>query len=99
MEGINPQERALGKLRCELQEKLRQRQSPHFNLWKKEFIQQAITVAACQRKEVAMRLPLRLLHTCQRGRKRYQEYGPVITDLLADVDTQITDRQRHAMVA
>jgi transposase len=76
----------------------RHRQSPHFNLRKKEFIQQAINVAACQRKEAAMRLPLKPLHTCQRGRKRHQECGAV-TNLVADVDAQITDQQRYAMAA
>jgi hypothetical protein len=52
----------------------RHRQAPHFNLRKEEFIEQAITVAACRRKETAMQAPPQPFHTCQRGRAGEQRY-------------------------
>jgi transposase len=48
----------------------RHRQSPHFNLRKKESIENSITVIACLRKAAAVQPPLGPYHTCQRGRKR-----------------------------
>ncbi len=44
-------------------------QAPHFNLRNKVYIEQAITVTACLRKEAATRPPAQPFHTCQRGRK------------------------------
>jgi transposase len=46
----------------------RHSQAPHFNLRKKERIEAAITVAACLRKDAALRPAAPRLHTCQRGR-------------------------------
>jgi len=44
-------------------------QAPHFNLRKKEHIENAINVAAHLRKDRASRPPARPFHTCQRGRR------------------------------
>jgi transposase len=48
----------------------RHRQAPHFNLRKKESIENSFNVIACLRKAAAMQPPLAPYHTCQRGRKR-----------------------------
>jgi transposase len=75
----------------------RHRQAPHFNLRKQEFIEQAITVAACQRKEAAMQPPPQPFHTCQRGRKRRQESDTASPTLFVDVRMQGTHLPRYAM--
>jgi transposase-like protein len=48
----------------------RHRQAPHFNLRKKESIENSFNVIACLRKATAVQPPLEPYHTCQRGRKR-----------------------------
>jgi lambda repressor-like predicted transcriptional regulator len=48
----------------------RHRQAPHFNLRKKESIENSFNVIACLRKAAAVQPPLEPYHTCQRGRKR-----------------------------
>lgn len=75
----------------------RHRQAPHFNLRKQEFIEQAITVAACQRKEAAMQPPPQPFHICQRGRKRRQESDTASPTLFVDVRMQATHLPRYAM--
>lgn len=51
----------------------RHRQAPHFNLRKKENIEQAINVAACMHKERVTRPLDQRLPLCQRGRRHTQE--------------------------
>ena len=51
----------------------RHRQAPHFNLRKKESIENAINVIACLRKAAAVQPPLGPYHTCQRGRKKREQ--------------------------
>jgi transposase-like protein len=48
----------------------RHHQAPHFNLRKKESIENSINVIACLRKAGAVQPPPGPYHTCQRGRKR-----------------------------
>jgi transposase-like protein len=48
----------------------RHRQAPHFNLRKRESIENSINVIACLRKAAALQPPLGPYHTCQRGRKK-----------------------------
>lgn len=48
----------------------RHRQAPHFNLRKKESIENAINVLVGLRKRAAVEPPSRRFHTCQRGRKQ-----------------------------
>jgi transposase len=48
----------------------RHRQAPHFNLRKKESIENSINVTACFRKAAAVQPQPGPYHTCQRGRKR-----------------------------
>jgi transposase-like protein len=50
----------------------RHRQAPHFNLPKKEVIENSINVAASLRKKAALQPPSQPFHTCQRGRKKQQ---------------------------
>jgi transposase len=51
----------------------RHRQAPHFNLRKKEVIENSINVAACLGKKAALQPPSQPFHTCQRGRKKQQQ--------------------------
>ena len=55
----------------------RHRQAPHFNLRKRENIENAIDVAACLHKEAALRPKPEAFHSCQRGRHPRQEPLPV----------------------
>jgi hypothetical protein len=48
----------------------RHRQAPHFNLRRKESIENSINVIVCLRKAAAVQPPLGPYHTCQRGRKK-----------------------------
>lgn len=45
-------------------------QAPHFNLRTEESIENALNIAACLRKEKALRPELEPFHSCQRGRRR-----------------------------
>jgi transposase len=47
----------------------RHRQAPHFNLRKKESIENAINELACSRKKTAEKPSGHPIHTCQRGRR------------------------------
>lgn len=51
----------------------RHRQAPHFNLRKKEVIENSINVAACLGKKAVLQPPSQSFHTCQRGRKKQQQ--------------------------
>jgi transposase len=75
----------------------RHRQASYFNLRKPEFIEQAITVAAFQRKEAAMQPPPQPFHTCQRGRKPRQEPDTAASILFGDVYAQTRELPRCAM--
>jgi transposase-like protein len=47
----------------------RHRQAPHYNLRRKDSIENSINVVACLRKATTLQPPLGPYHTCQRGRK------------------------------
>jgi transposase/transposase-like protein len=49
-------------------------QAPHFNLRKKESIENAINVTVCSRMNAALQSLSQPFHTCQRGRKQRQEH-------------------------
>jgi transposase len=54
----------------------RHRQAPHFNLRKKESIENSINVITCLRKATVLQPPPGRYHTCQRGRKRRDQTNP-----------------------
>jgi transposase-like protein len=61
----------------------RHRQAPHFNLRKKESIENSINVIACLRKAAVVQPPLGPYHTCQRGRKRRGQINTVTCAMAA----------------
>ena len=61
----------------------RHRQAPHFNLRKKESIENSINVIACLRKAAAVQPPLGPFHTCQRGRKRREQVNTAVCAMAA----------------
>jgi len=61
----------------------RHRQAPHFNLRKKESIENSIDVIACLRKAAAVQPPLGPFHTCQRGRKRREQINTAMCAMAA----------------
>lgn len=66
----------------------RHRQAPHFNLRKKEHIENAINVASCLRKNAALQPPPQPFHTCQRGRKRRMKWNVSATADVAAAPTK-----------
>jgi transposase len=67
----------------------RHRQAPHFNLRKKEHIENAINVASCLRMNATLQLPPPPFHTCQRGRRRH-----VTSDFSIMMGTAIASAER-----